>query len=92
MATPQTQKKVPFHQVFSHQHAVQINMTEGQTVRWLLLDMGTNNDMHTPVFHNQVCLISQALLTPLSRSVFTIMGHLSLVSPRTYVFVPSLSH
>ena len=33
----------------------QVVVTEGQTVRWLMAGMGTFNDMHTPVFVNQVC-------------------------------------
>lgn len=33
-------------------------MTEGQTVRWLNVAMGTENDMHTPIYTNQVRIIS----------------------------------
>ncbi len=32
----------------------QIEVREGQTVRWLTVGMGTENDMHTPIFFNQV--------------------------------------
>ena len=36
--------------------ASQVTVTEGQTVRWLLVGMGTHNDIHTPIFINQVRL------------------------------------
>ena len=33
---------------------VQIEVGQDQTVRWLVIGMGTENDLHTPIFFNQV--------------------------------------
>jgi hypothetical protein len=33
---------------------VQIELVQDQTVRWLVIGMGTENDLHTPIFFNQV--------------------------------------
>ncbi len=41
---------------------MQVTVPVGGRVRWLLVGMGTENDMHSPVWHNQAS--SSLLCTP----------------------------
>lgn len=33
---------------------LQVHVQQNDTVRWMLIGMGTENDMHSPFFENQV--------------------------------------
>lgn len=41
----------------------QVRVKQGGTVRWMLIGMGTENDMHSPIFQGQVRAAFPALLT-----------------------------
>ena len=65
----------------SHCALVQIEIGQDQTVRWMVIGMGTENDLHTPIFFNQVRHPSVPLLSPtfrLHRS--TLCGNIQFLS------------
>ena len=59
------QERCPYLPVRSNSHCalVQIEIGQDQTVRWMVIGMGTENDLHTPIFFNQVRASSEAYLS-----------------------------